>query len=82
VVTLKVYGNTDGSRIDTEKRVDLLGSTSFKVNGRVVTEGITSGAFTFNIGGASLNGAGAGRSVEADTLRIYDAVPSSFSGIR
>ncbi len=81
VVTLKVFGNADGSEIATGSDQDLLGSASFKIDGSVVSAGMADGVFSFNIGGSSVNGDGAGRSVLADAFRLYDEVPAYYVDI-
>lgn len=89
VVTVKLFGATGSQAIDTTVNTNLLGSTSFKIDATVVTAGLPSGAFSFNIGGTSggyvagdeNTGSGAGRNVSGDALRLYNSAPASFGAI-
>lgn len=89
VITVKLFGATGDQAIDTTVNTNLLGSTSFKIDAAVVTAGLPTGAFGFNIGGYSSGyvaddvntGSGAGRNVSGDALRLYNSAPASFAAI-
>ncbi|EIP97921.1 hypothetical protein OpiT1DRAFT_02371 [Opitutaceae bacterium TAV1] len=76
-ITASLFGNTDGSAIDTSGTA--LATATFKINSSVVTTGLTDGNFSL-IGGTN-SGTENSSDIDYDLFRLYDAAPASFSAI-
>ncbi len=77
-VTMKVFGQQGTGAIDTSSGE--LGSLTFTIHSNVVTAGLPSGTFQMHTGwyGTANN---VTSDIDYDALRMYDAMPSSFSAI-
>lgn len=78
---MRMFRRADTGAIDLTSTADLVGKLTFKINGDIITTGLSADAFAFNLGGNSYNQDAAGRQIDGDALSLYDTVPLSFAAV-
>ncbi len=81
LVTSKLFLEEGTGAIDTTG--SSAGSTTFKIDGSIVTTGFANKSWSSIIGGRAPYGDGdlTGRSIQADTYRLYDDTPTTFGAV-